>query len=220
VKLLRACWHIIGGHVHRLFQACLPFSVAEVVMLPKPNKRDLTSARAWRAISLLSSLGKGLEWLVARRLAWGEANGIAFDSDKTEAMHFSRRPASATLTIRTRRSRKAIRDGTTVARDLAVVPRDLARPYSVIQDTRLEMGGQGPGGGVPPERPHEHEARTSPRGCAAGHPGMRCPRLAPRSGGVVLSDARALIRAILYVLEGVIDYHGKFSFFFFFFFLL
>jgi hypothetical protein len=39
-------------------------------MLPKPNKRDLTSARAWRPISLLSCLGKGLERLVARRLAW------------------------------------------------------------------------------------------------------------------------------------------------------
>ena len=39
-------------------------------MLPKPNKRDPTSPYAWRPISLLSCLGKGLERLVARRLAW------------------------------------------------------------------------------------------------------------------------------------------------------
>ena len=39
-------------------------------MIPKPRKRDLTSHRSWRPISLLSCLGKGLERLIARRLAW------------------------------------------------------------------------------------------------------------------------------------------------------
>jgi ribonuclease HI len=77
VNLLRAVWHIIGTHVRRLFEGCLtighhprPFKEAEVVMITKPGRRDLTSPRAWRPVSLLSCLGKGLERLIARRLAW------------------------------------------------------------------------------------------------------------------------------------------------------
>ncbi|KAL9572136.1 hypothetical protein ACKAV7_003714 [Fusarium commune] len=68
VKLLTAVWHIIGTHVRRLFEGCLaighhpkPFRAAEVVIVAKPGRRDLTNPRAWRPISLLSCLGKGLE---------------------------------------------------------------------------------------------------------------------------------------------------------------
>ncbi|KAH7471445.1 hypothetical protein FOMA001_g13039 [Fusarium oxysporum f. sp. matthiolae] len=81
VDLLKAVWHIIGMHVRRLFERCLsighhpkPFKEAEVVMIAKPGRRDLTSPRAWRPISLLSCLGKGLERLIARRLAWATIN--------------------------------------------------------------------------------------------------------------------------------------------------
>ncbi|KAF6519542.1 hypothetical protein HZS61_007813 [Fusarium oxysporum f. sp. conglutinans] len=77
VKFLTAVWHIIGTHVRRLFEGCLaighhpkPFRAAEVVMIAKPGRRDLTNPRAWRPISLLPCLGKGLERLVACRLAW------------------------------------------------------------------------------------------------------------------------------------------------------
>ncbi|EXU95447.1 reverse transcriptase domain protein [Metarhizium robertsii] len=77
VKLLQAVWDIIGGHVCRLYQGCLTvghhpgvFREAEVVMIPKPGKRNLSTPRAWRPISLLFCLGKGLERLIARRLAW------------------------------------------------------------------------------------------------------------------------------------------------------
>lgn len=77
VNLLKAVWHIIGTHVRRLFEDCLsighhpkPFKEAEVVMVAKPGRRDLTSSRDWRPVSLLSCLGKGLERLIARRLAW------------------------------------------------------------------------------------------------------------------------------------------------------
>lgn len=76
VRLLKACWRTIGSHIRDLFQACLdleyfptPFKVAEVVLLPKTG-RDLTSPKGWRPISLLSSLGKGLERLVAKRMSW------------------------------------------------------------------------------------------------------------------------------------------------------
>ncbi|KAF4417974.1 RNA-directed DNA polymerase from transposon X-element [Fusarium acutatum] len=63
-------------HIRRLFQACInigyhprSFRTAEVVMLSKPNKKDLTSTRSWRPIALLSCLDKGLERLLARRVA-------------------------------------------------------------------------------------------------------------------------------------------------------
>ncbi|KJZ69456.1 hypothetical protein HIM_11161 [Hirsutella minnesotensis 3608] len=77
VRMLRAVWHAIGSLVHQLYQGCLsighhpkPFREAEVVMIAKPGRRDLSTPRAWRPISLLSCLGKGLERLIARRLAW------------------------------------------------------------------------------------------------------------------------------------------------------
>ncbi|KAJ0130668.1 hypothetical protein HZ326_26235 [Fusarium oxysporum f. sp. albedinis] len=77
VDLLKAAWHIIGKHVRRLFEGCLcigyhpkTFKEAGVVMIAKPGRRDLTSPRAWRPVSLLSCLGQGLERLIARRLAW------------------------------------------------------------------------------------------------------------------------------------------------------
>ncbi|XP_044720088.1 reverse transcriptase (RNA-dependent DNA polymerase) domain-containing protein [Hirsutella rhossiliensis] len=78
VRMLRAVWHAIGSLVHQLYQGCLtighhpkPFREAEVVMIAKLGRRDLSTPRAWRPISLLSCLGKGLERLIARRLAWG-----------------------------------------------------------------------------------------------------------------------------------------------------
>ena len=77
VNMLKAAWDIIGEHVRRLYEACLrlghhplPFREAEVVMIAKPGRRNLSTPRAWRPISLLSCLGKGLERLIARRLAW------------------------------------------------------------------------------------------------------------------------------------------------------
>lgn len=39
-------------------------------MIPKPGKENYSIPKAYRPISLLSCLGKGLERLIARRLAW------------------------------------------------------------------------------------------------------------------------------------------------------
>ena len=76
VRLLKACWSSIGTYVRDLFQACLnleyfpsTFSIAEVLLLPKIG-RDLSSTKVSRPISLLSSLGKGLERLIAKRMSW------------------------------------------------------------------------------------------------------------------------------------------------------
>ena len=77
VKTLQLAWDLMGEHIRILYESCLRlgyypkiFQHAEVAMVPKTGKRDLTSPRAWRPISLLSCLGKGLERLIARRLAW------------------------------------------------------------------------------------------------------------------------------------------------------
>lgn len=77
VSLLKTLWSTIGDYITQLFDLCLrtghhplPFKQAEVVMLPKTGKRDLSSPRSWRPISLLSCLGKGLKRLVAKRLSF------------------------------------------------------------------------------------------------------------------------------------------------------
>lgn len=77
IAMIKACWDSIGEFVRGLYESCLRtgyhpqvFKQAEVVMIPKPNKRDLSSPRSWRPISLLSCIGKGLERLIARRLAF------------------------------------------------------------------------------------------------------------------------------------------------------
>ncbi|KAK4071794.1 hypothetical protein Purlil1_13325 [Purpureocillium lilacinum] len=77
VKMLRAAWHVIDEHVRRRYEDCLRlgrhplhFREAEVIMITKPGRRSLLTPRAWRPISLLSYLGKGLEGLTARRLVW------------------------------------------------------------------------------------------------------------------------------------------------------
>lgn len=61
VDLLRAVWHVVGTHIRRLFERCLianhhpkPFKEAEVVMIAKAGRRDLTKPGAWRPASLLS----------------------------------------------------------------------------------------------------------------------------------------------------------------------
>lgn len=81
VRVLRACWEEIKYAVVILYQRCLTdgyhpkiFRKADLVMLPKPNKRDLSSVRSWRPIALLSCLGKGLERLIARRLSLAAIN--------------------------------------------------------------------------------------------------------------------------------------------------
>lgn len=76
VRLLKACWADIRNLVRAIYQRCLELEfypgcwrVAEVTMIPKAGKKDRTSARSIRPIALLSCIGKGLERLVARRIA-------------------------------------------------------------------------------------------------------------------------------------------------------
>ncbi|KGQ02481.1 Retrovirus-related Pol polyprotein from type-1 retrotransposable element R1 [Beauveria bassiana D1-5] len=76
-KMLQAAWSHIARPLTTLYNACLRlgyhpsvFKAAEVVMIPKLNKRDLSDVGSWRPISLLSCLSKGLERVIARRMAY------------------------------------------------------------------------------------------------------------------------------------------------------
>ncbi|KID96614.1 reverse transcriptase, partial [Metarhizium majus ARSEF 297] len=76
-KMLQAIWPSISQVTTLLYNACLalgyhpsPFKTAEVAMIPKLNKRYLSDISAWRPISLLSCLSKGLERVIGRRLAY------------------------------------------------------------------------------------------------------------------------------------------------------
>ncbi|KAL5606455.1 uncharacterized protein BROUX77_003648 [Berkeleyomyces rouxiae] len=70
----KTAWKVLGPHLTALFRDCLEvgwhpksFKTAVLVVIPKPG-RDKSLPRSYRVISL-STLGKGLERLVARRLA-------------------------------------------------------------------------------------------------------------------------------------------------------
>jgi ribonuclease HI len=90
---LRLAWPLIGRLVGTLFQKCLelgyhplPFRTATLVVIPK-EKPDKSCPRSYRLIALLSVLGKGLERLVARRLAW-----VAVTEGVLHPQHFGALP--------------------------------------------------------------------------------------------------------------------------------
>jgi len=73
---MEACWPHIGERVRSRYEGCMQlgyhpscFRLAQVVLLPKPN-RDPTSAKGWRPIALLSCLGNGLERLLAKKMSY------------------------------------------------------------------------------------------------------------------------------------------------------
>ena len=70
-------WPVVGQHIFRLFEASLRAShvpqawkIAKIIPLRKPDKADYTSAKAYRPISLLPTLAKALEAVVAERLSY------------------------------------------------------------------------------------------------------------------------------------------------------
>lgn len=93
VDLLKASWPAIGDIVRWLYESCLQtghhpliFKSAEVVMIPKTGKRDLSKPKSWRPISLLSCLGKGLERLIARRIAYAAIQQRVLSSQQFGAL--------------------------------------------------------------------------------------------------------------------------------------
>ncbi|KAF5180130.1 Reverse transcriptase protein, partial [Thalictrum thalictroides] len=76
-SLLKLAWKHIENLVTELFQICIEsgyhpqcFRTAILAIIEKPKKIDRTSPRSYRPIALLSVLGKGLERVVAKRMAW------------------------------------------------------------------------------------------------------------------------------------------------------
>lgn len=77
VAVLQAAWRQIHRRVTTFFQQCLHdghhpacFRTAILAIIPQPNKADYSSLRSHRPIALLSVLGKGLERLLAYKMAW------------------------------------------------------------------------------------------------------------------------------------------------------
>lgn len=74
---IKLAWPRLCNAIHSLFSLCLelghhptPFRSATLCVIEKSGRRDRSNPRSYRLIALLSVLGKGLERLVARRLAW------------------------------------------------------------------------------------------------------------------------------------------------------
>jgi hypothetical protein len=75
--ILKVAWPLIKDRVLALYQGCLKigyhpkcFRHAVLAIIQKPNKTDWSNPRSYRPIALLSVLGKGLERLIARNMAW------------------------------------------------------------------------------------------------------------------------------------------------------
>ncbi|KAK0368754.1 hypothetical protein CLIM01_13892 [Colletotrichum limetticola] len=76
VAVWKHTWPVVKGRMLALFQASLDEGLlprqwrhAKIIPLKKPNKSDYGIAKAWRPISLLSTLGKVLESVVAERIS-------------------------------------------------------------------------------------------------------------------------------------------------------
>ena len=70
-------WPVIGQHISQLFRSCLSvgriperWKIAKIVPLRKADKEDYTVPGAYRPISLLCTLSKAFEALIATRIAY------------------------------------------------------------------------------------------------------------------------------------------------------
>jgi hypothetical protein len=75
-RVWKELWPSVGSVVLKLYQASLDLKfvpqrwrTAKIVVLRKPNKPDYSRPKAYRPISLLETISKGLEAVVARRLS-------------------------------------------------------------------------------------------------------------------------------------------------------
>jgi hypothetical protein len=76
-RVWRELWPVLGDEITQLFARSLEtgkvpkeWKVAKIVPLQKPKRKDYTVANNYRPISLLPTLGKALESLVAERIAY------------------------------------------------------------------------------------------------------------------------------------------------------
>lgn len=76
VIVWKQVWPVVKHQVMAIFRASLNEGIlpdqwrhAKIIPLKKPGKEDYTIAKAWRPISLLATLGKVLESVVAERIS-------------------------------------------------------------------------------------------------------------------------------------------------------
>jgi hypothetical protein len=91
-------WPELGGHIVKLFRLSLELAripdgwrVARIIPLRKPGKPDYTVPKAYRPISLLSTLGKAMEGVVAERISY-----LAETHDLLPKNHFGARKGRST----------------------------------------------------------------------------------------------------------------------------
>ena len=131
-------WPVVREQVLRLFQTSLDagelpaqWRNAKIIPLRKPNKADYSLAKAWRPISLLSTLGKILEAVVADRISFAaETFGLL------PTNHFGarkRRSANQALTLLQEHIYQAWRSG----RVLSLVSFDVKGAYNGVCRERL-----------------------------------------------------------------------------------
>ena len=77
VIVWKQVWPAVKHHVLALFQASIDegtlprqWKHAKIIPLKKPGKDDYTKAKVWRPISLLATLGKVLESVIAERISY------------------------------------------------------------------------------------------------------------------------------------------------------
>ena len=130
-------WHVVKYRVWTLFDSSIRDGVvphqwrtAKIIPL-KPEKGDYTVAKAWRPISLLSTLGKILEAVVAERISYAvEVYGLL------PANHFGarkRRSADQALMLLQEQIYKAWRMG----RVLSLISFDVKGAYNGVCKERL-----------------------------------------------------------------------------------
>ena len=131
-------WPAVRERVVTLFQASVDngqvpvqWTHAKIIPLKKPNKGDYTKAKAWRPISLLSTLGKLLEATLAERISHlVETHGLL------PANHFGARKGKSTeqaLTLLQERVYQAWRS----RRVVSLVSFDVKGAYNGVCKERL-----------------------------------------------------------------------------------
>ncbi|KAJ6439086.1 reverse transcriptase [Purpureocillium lavendulum] len=131
-------WPVVKHRVLTLFRASLREGVvphqwrtAKIIPLKKPEKGDYAQAKAWRPISLLSTLGKVLEAVVAERISYAvEAYGLL------PANHFGarkRRSAEQALLLLQEQIYKAWR----ARKVLSLISFDVKGAYNGVCKERL-----------------------------------------------------------------------------------
>ena len=138
-RVWRELWPVVGDHLFWLYTTSLDlghtpitWKTARIVTLRKPGKADYTAPKAFRPISLLPTISKGLEAVVAARLSY-----MAEEHRLLPANHFGARPrrsAEQALNVLVERTYQAWRSG----KILTLVSFDVKGAFNGVHSDVLE----------------------------------------------------------------------------------